>query len=148
VSWWIDWPYERVLWHFNVGDHVAARREIAQLGEPPSRWSRTWRELREELDAAAQIVPDATDRASAAPRLAAAAWPRAIEQLREHGPAAARPWTSLTVGMQERPTDLQRAIAAYCEAAVAEDTAEMHRIRAVLRRTQLPPELEVALREP
>jgi len=148
VSWWIDWPYERVLWHFNVGDHVAARRELAQLGEPPSRWSRTWRELHEELAAAAQIVPDATDWASAAPRLAAAAWPQAIEQLREHGPAAARPWTSLTVGMQERPTDLQRAIAAYCEAAVAEDPAEMHRIRAVLRRTELPPELEVALREP
>jgi Zn-dependent protease with chaperone function len=148
-SWWRDWPYERVLWRFYSGDVAgaqAAAREVAAEAVP-ERWTQVWRSLGDELAAAAELAPAATDFAAARSAFAGA-WRRGERVLLEQGPAAARPWFALAIDSEAQPDDLQRALHAFCSAAASEDPERMEAIRRVVVEIGVPASLRAVFAEP
>ena len=146
-TWVVEWPFERAIWRFHSGDFVAARRLVAEVGTVPQRWEVTWKELGEELAAAAEIAPQAADWESATSALQERAWRRGVEVLLGAGPAAARPWFSLAVEVEKQASDLQRAVHEFCEAAAEHDTGRMDELKGAVRRIGVPAELLPVFRE-
>lgn len=141
-SWRVEWPYERALWRFQVGDYVAAQQLRVELdADVPERWFETWSVFRAELDAARSLAPEATDWQTAAPALRAGAWPRAVEVMLAEGPAAARPWLDLAVAAEDAPSLQLRAIAAFADAAADHDPDRMAAAKAVVQRLGVPERL-------
>jgi Zn-dependent protease with chaperone function len=146
-AWSLDWPYERVLWRFYSGDIAGARSAAAAIESVPERWSWTWQLLGEELAVAAELAPQATDFAAAQAGYRSA-WSRGEQVLLAQGPAAARPWFALALEAEATPTDLQRAVHAFCSAANAKDPERMDEIRQVVQRLDVPERLRPVFAEP
>lgn len=137
----LDWPFERVLWRLNAGDHAGALQATVELGDHmPERWQHAWRGIREELVVVQELAPHAVDAGSARAALQGA-WSRGEQVLLTAGPAAARPWFALALGRAEAPTPLQRAIHGYCAAAGDADTVRMEEIAELVRRLGVPDRL-------
>lgn len=145
--WSADWPFEHVVWRLHAGDHAAAQRLAAAVREVSPHQERSWQLLREDLDVAIHLAPEARDWAGARAALAGPAWQRGEEVLLASGPAAARPWLALGLGAIEAPSDLQRATYAYCKAAADDDAARMREIARVVRQIGVPQHLEPVFRE-
>jgi Zn-dependent protease with chaperone function len=139
--WWGDWAFERVVWRLHAGDHFAARTLAAGVADVPVHQQRAWKLVREELDVATDLAPDARDWTTARAALAGAAWLRGEAVLLASGPAAARPWLALGIGATSAPADLQRALHAYCNAAADDDPDRMREIAHVVRDLGVPPHL-------
>ena len=142
-AWVREWPYERVLVAFHSGDLVATREALdAVQGPVPARWQETWSQVTADFQVAASIVPDARDWASVAATVVPRAWSEGIEVLLREGPAAARPWLAIAVGVDEEAPLVRRAILEYCRAAAAPDPDRMERVKLVVRRLGVPSELQ------
>lgn len=141
AMWVADWRYETVVWHLHSGDVAAARQLLTGIDEVPVRWQKTWPLLTQEVAAAAELAPEATNWASARAALEQRAWRRGVEVLLASGPAAARAWFSLAVEAEPSPSDLQRAVYDYCAAAATHDPERMEEVRAAVRRLGFPAEL-------
>jgi Zn-dependent protease with chaperone function len=138
----IEWPYEHALWRFRAGDVKAARQLVAAIPMPvPTRWQQTWRELGEELAAAAELAPDAETWDDAQQRFAAG-WPRGVEVLLRDGPAAARPWLALALAADDEPPLVRRAIHEFCRAAAAAEPVRVEQAKLVVQRLGVPAGLE------
>ncbi len=72
---------------------------------------------------------------------AAAGWPRAVEVLLAQGPAAARSWLVVTVGLDDEAPLVRRALVEYCRAAANGDAERVERAANVVRRLGVPAEL-------
>ncbi|HEX6812607.1 MAG TPA: M48 family metalloprotease [Planctomycetota bacterium] len=147
VTWIGEWRFERVIWRFHSGDFVAAKQLMAETGPVPPRWERVWKQLREEVAAAAELAPEAEDWQTASKALREGAWRRGIEVLLSSGPAAARAWFSLAVEAGDPASELQRAVHDFCHAASEHDTERMHELKRALQRMEIPAELAPVFRE-
>ena len=137
-AWTIEWPFEKAIWRFHIGDFRGARAAVTSIGEDvPERWRETWQRFRQELDAAVEIAPLAEDWDAARAGIEANAWARGIEVLRSRGASAAAPWFSLA--SQVDTSVLCGAILDYCRAT---DDARREQAKAVVRRVGVPPGLE------
>ncbi len=142
ITWVREWPYERAFLTFHRGDLVATGAALAEVGEAvPSHWQEAWSYLSSDYAAAAAFVPQARDWPSVTATVVPQAWDKGVEVLLREGPAAARPWFSIAVGVDEQPPLVRRAVLDYCEAAVAADTGRMERVKLVVRRLGAPAEL-------
>ncbi|MCA8963321.1 MAG: M48 family metalloprotease [Planctomycetes bacterium] len=143
VTWLREWPYERAFLAFHRGDLVATGAAIAEVGETvPSHWQEAWQYLSADFAAAAEFAPQARDWSSVAATVVPQTWDKGVEVLLREGPAAARPWFSIAVGVAEDPPLVRRAVLDYCEAAAATDTDRMERVKLVVRRLGAPVELQ------
>lgn len=139
-AWRQDWPFERIAWRLHAGDHRAALALAGEVVTVPARWERSWRALQQELAVAAAMGPAAADWDAARAALEPA-WARGEQVLLAQGPAAARPWFSLALGAIVRPTALQRAVHAYCDAAADEQPERMAALAAIVRGLGVPQRL-------
>lgn len=140
-TWLQDWPYERAYVAFHRGDLVAAQQLRAALGDDvPPRWRDGWHRFGEDLAVALELAPTATawDQVR---QPAVAGWPRAVEVLLAQGPAAARPWLVVTVGLDEAAPLVRRALVEYCRAAANGDGLRVEQAAQVVRRLGVPEEL-------
>jgi Zn-dependent protease with chaperone function len=135
-SW--EWPWERPFVLLHAGDHRAALAAVDGRPAPPARWQQAWQRLQAELAVVRSWRPPAADWREAQTNFGDEAWQRGEQELAAAGPAAARPWFALVLAHAERPTDLQRALYEFCDAAVAGDTARMDALRGVVRRLGVP----------
>lgn len=140
-SWSRDWPMERVLWHLYSGNVVAAKVDAAALGEVPPYWRELWDDVSAELAVATEVAPTAADWGSAQPAFASA-WAQGERVLLERGPAAARPWMALALAAEEQPTDVRRAVHAYCAAAAAKDPDRMEALKLLVQQLGIPAALQ------
>lgn len=144
--WIADWPYERAIWRFRSGDVAAAARLRAEIGEEvPARWRETWELFGAELEAANEVVPGATDWATARAAFGGAAFDRGVAVLLRDGPAAARPWFALASEGRGEDSLLRQQLYEMCRAAGDGDAERVEAVRAVIRRRAVPPELEPVL---
>ena len=137
------WPVEYVAFRLGAGDvvgaHVAAPAAEALLVDAGEPVRDEWQRTRTLLDAAFELAPAATDWPSAKAAFAQRAWRRGELELLSRGPAAAEPWFALHLAGTSTPSDQERAIYAYCRAAVDEQPEHMERLRQHIR-AQGPPE--------
>ena len=137
------WPLEYVAFRLGAGDvvgaHLAAPRAEAALAGAGAPVREEWQRTRTLLDAAFELAPAATDWPSAKAAFAERAWRRGELELLSRGPAAAEPWLALHLAATSSPSDQQRAIYAYCRAALDEQPELMERLRAHIH-AQGPPE--------
>jgi hypothetical protein len=146
-AWREDWKYERVLWRLDSGDVAGARRAMAAVGaDVPERWSKVWQHVRDDLDAAVEIAPDATNWASARPRFAVGAWRRGVDTLLANGPAAARRWFALAAEVDDDDRVMRHLLYEFCRAADEGDTQRVRETRDLVRRRGVPKGLEVVFR--
>lgn len=142
------WPIEYVAFRLGAGDVVgahlaapAAEAALTAAGEPVrDEWQRT----RTLLDAAFELAPAATDWPSAKAAFAERAWRRGELELLARGPAAAEPWLALHLAATSTPSDLERAIYAYCRAAFDEQPERVERLRRHIQQLGPPESLRAA----
>lgn len=132
------WPSERVMFTLAMGDVPGARAAVAEVTDVSALRERSWRKTRSFVDAAAVLAPDARDWPTASAAFTARGWQHGEQELLTKGPAAAEPWFALYLAASTGPTDLERAVHAYCVAAVEEDPERMERLRAHVRRLGPP----------
>lgn len=132
------WPSERVMFTLATGDVLGARTAMAEVADVSALRERSWRTTKGLVEAAAALAPDARDWPTASAAFTAHGWQRGEQELVTKGPAAAEPWFALYLAASTGPTDLERAVHAYCVAAVAEDPERMERLRAQVRRLGPP----------
>ena len=138
------WPSEQVMFQLASGDVLAARAAVDEVTDVSTLRERSWRTTRSLVEAAAVLAPEARDWPTASAAFLAQGWQRGEHELVTKGPAAAEPWFALYLAASTNPTDLERAVHAYCAAAVAEDPERMERLRAQVRRLG-PPQALVAV---
>ncbi len=136
-----DWPYEQVVWRLHSGDHKEALQAFDALGAVPARWSDAWKGLQEELTVVQALAPMTVEWSAAQAALGHTAEARGQDVLLAAGPAAARPWFSMALGASSEPSELLRAMHAYCEAAADGDAVRMEAIRAIVSRIGVPTKL-------
>lgn len=143
VVWTREWSFERPFVAFQCGDLVATKEHLDAVVEPvPARWTEAFRLLREDFAVAAALAPEARDWQTVEEHLVNEAWRTGVETLLREGPAAARPWLSIAVGVASDPATIRRTILDYCRAAAAGDAERMERAKLVVRRLGVPPELD------
>lgn len=142
------WPIEYVAYRLGAGDIAGAQRAVAAAestlataGEPLRD---EWRRTRTLLDAAVELAPDATDWPTAAAAFTAVAFRRGEAELLSRGPAAAEPWFALYLAAQPHPTDFERAVYAYCRAALDEQPELVEQLREHIRALGPPASLSRA----
>lgn len=142
-----SWAFEHVVWRLHSGD-VAAARQLATEVEPVSaELQDAWKSTQALLAAAVELAPDAHDWASASPRFAANGWARGEQVLLTRGPAAARPWFALALAADPTPTDVERAVYAFCAAAADEQPERMEECKLQVRRLGIPASLRPVFAE-
>lgn len=142
------WPIEYVAFRLGTGDVAGARLSVAAAesslttaGEPLRE---EWRRTRTLLDAAVELAPDATDWPTAAAAFTAGAFRRGQTELLDRGPAAAEPWFALYLAATPQPTDQERALYAYCRAALDEQPELVEQLRKHIRALGPPDSLRRA----
>lgn len=141
------WPSERVMFTLAMGDVPGARAAIAEVPDVSTLRERSWRTTQNLVDAAAVLAPDARDWPTASAAFTARGWQRGEQELVTKGPAAAEPWFALYLAASTGPTDLERAVHAYCVVAVEEDPERMERLRVQVRRLGPPQALAAVFAE-
>ena len=143
VALWVgsgEWRLERVVWCLHRGDHRQALADAAVVRDVPPHWREAWQRLGEDLAVVRELAPASTDWAGAQAALAPA-WARGEQVLLASGPAAARPWFAMALGVLDAPSPVLRAVHAYCEAASDNEPERMAAIAAIVRRLGAPPPL-------
>lgn len=136
-TWQREWPIERALWRLHAGNVVGAAAGAAGVATVPESWQRTWKRFGEDLAAARELAPTAQDWRTARAAFANG-WSRAEQVLLAEGPAAARPWFAMALNGTEAPSDLQRALYAFCYAAAEPDPERLQSLKEVVRRLGVP----------
>lgn len=136
-----EWPWERPFVLLHAGDHRAALAVFDSQPEPPARWQRAWQRLQADLEVVRGWRSPAATWIEAQANFGDEAWRRGEQELVAAGPAAARPWFALVLAHAERPSNLQRALYGFCDAAADGDTERMEALRGVVRRLGVPQDL-------
>jgi len=115
------WPLDRAVYLLYCGRFAEARDHLKTISPaPPAIRADTLDELRQEADAAIELVGDGGTWHELSSELAKRAWTRGIDVLAASGPTAAIPWLALALSGDD-PSPLERTVYMWAKAMRDDD---------------------------